>query len=144
MDVDGNFLDQDGTIYAADLATLHALTPPILLTELFDPSDEWGRENMTIGPEGPYGLTKPANAVAIGVYFSVLGTPLISNVQVEAAAEPTVFAYAPRLGTFEYEGSDEKYATIEQVDLNPANNGRVTGLLSIGIDINPDIDPELY
>jgi len=58
--------------------------------------------------------------------------------------EITFHSTIPTTGTFEYEGSVEDYATIEEVDLNPANIGDISGLLNIGLNINPGINSELY
>jgi len=50
----------------------------------------------------------------------------------------------PSTGMFEYEGSADDYVTIKNIDLNPINIGRGTGILGIGVDTTPNISEDLY
>lgn len=145
VDNAGNFLDGDGDVIATTIQGLlyvikdQYLNDSGLLGALqtFSVGDDWERHQITAS-------SPPSNAFRAIVLLSGQGTPLVESVQLEENPEATPFTFAPRTGFFEYEGSNDGYAVIDTIDLNPANEMRVTGILNIATSNSIDVERELY
>ena len=152
MNLDGHFLGRGGYVVATTIQGLAEVVREQLTTSTnilplvgeINCGDTETRSSFLVGKEATDTTTVPSAARRAVVFLTGRGTPLIDSVQFEGGPRLTNFTYAPRVGTFEYEQSDSPYVTVEQLDLNPANEMRVTGILNIGASHNITVDRELY